>query len=259
MSQESLTVKRLDRYFHYVHKSDYVFEGHRHYHYELNVILSGEMEVTCDENVYRLRANDLILIPPYVFHRNRVTSESEAEMIVVQFSTDTDRGDLPRVVTMTERERAVFELFIRDTEQICRFEAGQYLTQSTTAEKLFSVFVAYTDRCNSETPVLSDGRSAIYRQAVRYMLAHLTESLRMDDVARECKVCRTTLKKVFAHYTGCGCMEFFSELKLDRAKRMLNEGASCGEIARALGYASQAHFTKRFKEHYGILPSKIKG
>ena len=68
----------------------------------------------------------------------------------------------------------------------------------------------------------------------------------------------TTVKNIFSYYTGRGCITYFNELKLDKAKELLSEGQSCAHVSNALGFSSQAYFSKRFKQMFGSLPSDIK-
>jgi len=248
-------------YYHYIHGNSYVFHGHRHYHWELNAILAGEMEITCDADVFRVGAGEYILIPANAFHQNRVIGGNPAEMVVVQYVTEVESGAPPRFAAMSKETETVLRLFCRDAETLCEISGGQCLRMSGTACRLFEVFLEYTagsEPC-APRPAETDERIAVYNTAVRYMTQHVREPLRMTDIARECRVCRTTLKNIFSHYTGRGCMEFFGEMRLEQARKLLIGGQSCREVSEIMGYSSQAYFSKKFKQRYGSLPSEVRG
>lgn len=245
-------------YYHYIHENSYVFHGHRHYHCELNAILAGEMEITCDADVFRVAAGEYILIPANAFHQNRVIGGAAAEMVVVQF-VESAGNVLPlRFSEMSEEAETVLRLFCRDAESRCEIRGGQCMHMSAAAQRLFEVFLEYTADGPASEYAPADERSAVYTTAVRYMTEHITEPQRMADIARECRVCRTTLKNIFSHFTGRGCMEFFGEMRLEHARRLLLSGMSCREVSEQMNFSSQAYFSKIFKQHFSVLPSEVR-
>ena len=44
--------------------------------------------------------------------------------------------------------------------------------------------------------------------------------------------------------------------RLDRARRLLQNGASLAEAAAISGFADQSHMTRQFKKAYGIAPGR---
>ena len=53
-------------------------------------------------------------------------------------------------------------------------------------------------------------------------------------------------------------MSHYSNMKINMAKSMLEEGMSVGEVSNALGYSSQAYLTTVFKKATGITPRNFK-
>ena len=54
-------------------------------------------------------------------------------------------------------------------------------------------------------------------------------------------------------------MGFLLRARIERGKRLLSEGlASIGDVAAALGFADQSHFTRTFKRLVGVPPSEYK-
>lgn len=47
--------------------------------------------------------------------------------------------------------------------------------------------------------------------------------------------------------------------RLDEARRLILEGQRPGEILISLGFESFSHFTRRFKQRFGYLPSECNG
>jgi len=65
------------------------------------------------------------------------------------------------------------------------------------------------------------------------------------------------LKKGFKEILGTTVFTFLSDYRMERAKLLLNQKKSVGEVAYEVGYKNQHHFTAAFKKKYGILPSDL--
>lgn len=83
------------------------------------------------------------------------------------------------------------------------------------------------------------------------------------DVARLSsllKISRTKFYYKMKGLTGKSPSEFFIQYKLNVAAKMLLEGKqNVSEVAIKTGFASLAHFSKSFKKHFGVSPSKYNG
>ncbi len=247
-----MQIDKFRLYYHYNHPDDYIFPGHRHNEWELNVILRGSMEITDEGNVFTLRAGDAMLIPPNGFHQNRVVGNLWAEMLVAHFKTNECISGAYR---LNSDAASLTSLLIKEAEREgLREEAALRLSEN--AKKLLELLLSELERCDGFKDGRPDAASRIYQNAILFMKEHICESLSTERIARAVGVCKTTLKKIFQHYTGMGCMRFFGEMKLTAAKAMLEKGESCSSVSEALGFSSQAYFSKKFKEFFGILPSK---
>jgi len=246
-------------YYHHFLGLDHFFTGHRHLTHEFNALLSGEMQMICDDKIYHMKKGDFLLQPAHSFHKNCVLGETTAQLIVVNFTgTDDDYFKKQHMGSMDADSYDLLKLFCSDMERNAHIENGRCVEISRTAIKLFEVYLDYISNIKNNIQNIPDEKSVIYSNAVRFMGQHLTESLTISDIAKACKVCQTTLKNVFSSYTNKGCIEYFGEMKMVNAKRMLLEGSSCAEVSESLGFSSQAYFTRRFKQMYGVTPTDFK-
>jgi AraC-like DNA-binding protein len=64
---------------------------------------------------------------------------------------------------------------------------------------------------------------------------------------------------VFKRELGVSPMQALSLLRLERAASMLERSSqTLARIAEQLGYSSQFHFSRRFKQLYGVAPSRYR-
>jgi len=252
-------IKEIREYYHYSHERDYTFPGHRHFETEINIILSGELEVTCGTGIYSAQKNEMILIPPSTFHCNRVIGNNPCEVIVIHFVeeifvTETHFG----IYKMDENSLAILRMFVSDMDLSAAKTDSSLISYNEMSHKLLEILVQYS----SESKLIKhDARSelpTVYNRIIRYMLDKFPENITINDIAKECGVGKTTLKNSFSHYTGKGVISFYNELKLEHAKRLLDSGKTCSEVTEELMFSSQGYFTRCFKSFYGETPIKFK-
>ena len=93
--------------------------------------------------------------------------------------------------------------------------------------------------------------------AVERMQNHPAERLPMGQLARLCGLSTARFYAVFALEHGMTPMAYRDELLMQRARLMLSDGDfSVGEVADALGFESAAYFSRFFKKHDGVPPSR---
>lgn len=88
-----------------------------------------------------------------------------------------------------------------------------------------------------------------------YVEAHLGEDLSLASLAREVGISRSHFSRSFRQTLGQSPFEWLREKRIERAKRLLLEGAlSVAEVAIATGFADQAHLTRAFGRIVGVPP-----
>lgn len=85
-----------------------------------------------------------------------------------------------------------------------------------------------------------------------------TEVVRMADLAREADVHPVHLARVFRRHHGCTLAEYQRRLRIRAACARLAGDEPLSVIALSVGFADQAHFTRRFKELVGVPPGKYR-
>lgn len=94
-------------------------------------------------------------------------------------------------------------------------------------------------------------------EAVSLMECNFEEPLRTDELARCVNLSARRLESLFQEHLQCTPSAYYRELRLARARQMLlGTGETIIDVAAACGFASVAHFTRRYRERFGIPPGK---
>ncbi|WP_164558076.1 helix-turn-helix domain-containing protein [Massilia atriviolacea] len=105
-------------------------------------------------------------------------------------------------------------------------------------------------------------QAAPLRAADRRRLARLDELLRseqgaqlsMAEIARELGTNPSSLQALTRRAWGASVFERLRWLSMERARRLLADGAGVAQAAEAAGYAGASNFATAFKKRYGVSP-----
>lgn len=99
--------------------------------------------------------------------------------------------------------------------------------------------------------------SRLIADVKRYLGEHLSEQLTIGDICAEFGVSQTALMKKFRKETDRGIMEYFTEIKIQEAKKRIKSTSdSFTTISERLGFSSVNYFSKVFKSKTGLTPTE---
>lgn len=94
---------------------------------------------------------------------------------------------------------------------------------------------------------------------IEQMEHHLAEPLSIEKLAKGVKRSRRQVERLFRSELGRSPLSYYRELRLERARMLLTQSAMpIVDIAIACGFISASHFSKSFRETYGMAPQEIR-
>ena len=94
---------------------------------------------------------------------------------------------------------------------------------------------------------------------IELMENHLADPLNLEQLAVLNNVSERQLNRVFKKYFQKGTMEYYRELRLDKAKNLLrNSKLSIAEISHITGFYSSSHLSSLFMNYFEIPPTKYR-
>ena len=96
-------------------------------------------------------------------------------------------------------------------------------------------------------------------KAISAMENHIADPLDLSQLARQSGLGERQLNRVFKDKLGVSTVSFYRCLRLEKGHALLlQSGLSISEIAAATGFTGAAHFSTRFRQHYGLPPSQLR-
>ncbi|MBJ7221561.1 MULTISPECIES: transcriptional regulator PocR [unclassified Brenneria] len=119
-------------------------------------------------------------------------------------------------------------------------------------------FVVIRDSDESGEPGKSRSpkpHDAKMKKALRYIDAHLSEELRLEDVAARVYLSPYYFSKLFKKYQGIGFNAWVNRQRMANAREMLRHSDwSIASIAKNLGFSQTSYFCKVFRQTYQMTP-----
>ena len=92
-------------------------------------------------------------------------------------------------------------------------------------------------------------------EAVAFMEANIEELISLDEIASHVGLSRRQLERLFQKYLHCVPTRYYMRLRLMHARQLLLQTSMpIVEIAFASGFVSTPHFSKCYREFFGIPP-----
>jgi AraC family transcriptional regulator, carnitine catabolism transcriptional activator len=94
-------------------------------------------------------------------------------------------------------------------------------------------------------------------QALGIMEEHLCDLLPSEALAAKVGITRRQLERLFREHLGDSPSNFYLRLRLDRARRLLQQtDMSIMEVSTACGFESASHFSRTYRARFGASPSR---
>ncbi|WP_437880278.1 GlxA family transcriptional regulator [Pseudomonas sp. LRF_L74] len=93
------------------------------------------------------------------------------------------------------------------------------------------------------------------QEIVALMENNLEEPIDLDELSVYVNVSRRQLERLFQKYLNCSPSRYYLKLRLIRARQLLKQTSmSIIEVASICGFVSTPHFSKCYREYFGIPP-----
>ncbi len=102
-----------------------------------------------------------------------------------------------------------------------------------------------------------DGSLSDYylQTAFLYIEKNFMNDISIESIASRCNIHRNQLLRLFKERIGQGPQEYLIKYRMSKAAQLLlTTKLSVNEIGNAVGYSNQLHFSRAFKNVYGLSP-----
>lgn len=103
------------------------------------------------------------------------------------------------------------------------------------------------------------GRQTWVQQARDYLEDHYAENVTLEQLASFVHVSPFHLLRVFRDAVGLPPHNYLTQVRVRRARQLLQASLRPAEVALAVGFTDQSHLTRHFKALVGVTPARYAG
>ncbi|MCQ5201437.1 AraC family transcriptional regulator [Mordavella massiliensis] len=119
------------------------------------------------------------------------------------------------------------------------------------------LFLDYLTRSHASPLVKQSHRMRDFyiKEALSFIEQNFQNDISVEDIAAFCGLNRSYFGKIFHDTVGKSPQEFLISYRMSKAGELLKlTSLSIGDIGNAVGYSNQLHFSRAFKNTYGVSP-----
>lgn len=115
------------------------------------------------------------------------------------------------------------------------------------------------EACRNVLNKREEKTGSIIETAKNYIKNNYHKDISLDDVSREVNISPYYFSKLFKETTGENFIEYLTNLRMDKAKELLQTTeCSMKEICVKTGYSDPNYFSRSFKKNVGVTPTEYK-
>ncbi len=253
-----LQVESLYTFFYQEKEQGFIFPGEAHPMPELTYVDQGSLHSVVDGQDLLLEQGDFMVYMPDQWHMQYADMGVAPRFVTVSFELKGQDLEQLRGRKAKAPQQAVtlLQQMLREQESPDALSGDMMIAM---LNQLLVILLRQVD-APSAKPKSSNSLNSendIIRRAQQYISKHIRKKLTVPLVAEQAGVSASYLTALFHKQLQISPGEYIRRVKLQESKQMIRENAmTFTEIAAALQYSTVHHFSRQFKEKFGITPSE---
>ena len=267
-----LTVDGIYTVHYFEYAKDFAYSGEVHDFWELVYADKKNLLITAGAQEIELESGQMYLHKPNEFHNIRCDGKRAANSVIISFDCNAPElmNVAGKVITLGEKERGLIGSVVQEAASSFSTplgnpftyvmeidEDGDFACQQMIRLSIEMLLIRLIRKNKNIAPVKINRSSNLLAEITEYLNENVEEKLEFQDILKRFNLSASVVKKIFRDQMGCGVMDYFIRLKIDKAKELIREeNYTFTEISEMLNFSTSQYFTTVFKRVSGITPSE---
>ena len=255
---DNLHVTQVCTFFYHEKERGFFYAGESHSVLELAYVDQCTMHSVADGMDLYLEQGEMVVYAPNQWHMQYADIDVAPRYVTISF--EVGGGNLEplfnRKLRLPQSAVTLLQQMLREQERMEPYAADMIAAQLTQLllttlrqQDLPAQKIKTSNSLNSENEII--------RRAQQYICAHIREKLTVPHVARMVDVSPSYMTALFHKNLQISPGEYIRRIKIQESKQMIREGnMNFTEIAAALHYSTVHHFSRQFKDKFGVTPTE---
>lgn len=245
--------------------------------WEMVYMEEGAAVVRIGDTTHYIQAGQLLFYPPGISHQIVDNLNQTCKIGLISFRCSSEAmssfknksfvlkaSEKNMLIRLLHNGTAIFKWFESDCVQ-----KGMYAANDTTPAQLFKLKLnfemfltcIYTDYqaavsiSDFETARKRHQNKETFNIVKTYLMQNIDRCLTVEEISKGCLIGVSTLKRILREELGCGVIDYFNDLKIEKAAELIRSSSmNVSQIAEKLGFSSQSYFSRLFKKKLEVSP-----
>ncbi len=234
---------------------------HTHHFTELFFVVNGEGNFLFRDKTYRIKAGDLVIIPPYMEHTEQSIKGTPLEYYVigvdgVSFQHADDQTNV-QVFCNFSNKSLIADLLGQMLYEVRNPAYGSDKICQNLLEILLLRIIRYQHVI--PVPLTSTYMTKECARIKEFLDSNYSEHITLDTLTELTHMNKYYMAHSFAKYTGKSPIQYLNQRRMEAACTLLKDtDHSIASISASVGFSSQSYFTQAFRKKYGMTPIKYR-
>ena len=233
-------------------------------HYLFHYVLSGTGKLMADDtkgttHEYQIRSGQGFMIFPRQINTYIADHNLPWEYVWIEFDGLRAR-EIIETAGLTP-DHPVYHATFKDLRENMKDEM-LYIVEHSDESTFHLIghlylFIDYLTRSAASMQIALNGkvRDFYIKEALNFIEQNFQNDISVEEIASFCGLNRTYFGRIFKETVGKSPQQFLLSYRMAKAAELLKlTSLSVSDIGNAVGYPNQLHFSRAFKNVYGVSP-----
>ncbi|MBV7276013.1 AraC family transcriptional regulator [Clostridium sp. PL3] len=239
------------------------FPNHFHEYYVIGFIESGQRHLSCKNREYNIEPGDLTLFNPGDNHTCEQIDSRALDYCCINIQQEIMRK---AVFEITGKDYLPYfkepVLFHSDLVSTLRELHFMVMSNEKDFKKeeifLFIIQQLISEHADTVSSAASQEINAEIYAVCEYLEENYMKNIKLNELSDLAGLNKYYLIRSFTKQKGISPYSYLETIRISKAKKLLEQGASLIDVAFQTGFADQSHFTNFFKKLIGLTPKQYK-
>lgn len=279
--KEEINIEKFNNIYYFEHGKNFKHSPECHNCWEMVYVDKGNVVAYTDGVTSILEEGQAIFHKPGGYHSHISDNKVANNIFVVLFVCKNECINFlaNKTFSLDKPSKTLLSLFMQETKNALGKISGDYYDKTTpdfSNEKFgssqlmryhFTEFLIKLMRNNCEPAentytivrTRNNKGDVLTNHIIAYLENNIYNKITLNDVCENFFIKKSHLSVIFKEQTGKSPMQYYANLKIEEAKKLLRENTySIGEITDKLGFSSIHYFSRSFKLSTGFSPTGYK-
>ncbi|KLU64874.1 HTH-type transcriptional activator RhaS [Desulfosporosinus acididurans] len=237
------------------------FPNHFHDYYVLGFIESGKRYLTCNNQDYILNAGNITIFNPHDTHACEQVDGKALDYRCINIEPNimrrtaaeiTGNDSLPhfKQTVLYHNELAAS---LRELNLMIFEEENDFIKEELFLFLIEQLIEEYSDTIPKS---FSQEPTTEIKTACAYLESNYAQPITLDKLSELTELSKYHLLRSFTRQKGISPYSYLITIRINNAKKLLEQGMSPLDVAFQTGFSDQSHFSNFFKKLIGLTPKQ---